>query len=120
MSKKESIFHLDNLLQSNKKKYKEFEKECIEDARYAHLQSVCTKLVFTMNARSLLNFLSLRHCRRAQWEIREMSVQILKLIKEIAPNVFKNAGASCISGKCTEGSKTCGQPYKRDNKEGVI
>ena len=34
---------------------------------------------------------------------------MLCLVKEVAPNIFKNAGPSCISGKCPEGKMTCGK-----------
>ena len=35
-----------------------------------------------------------------------------EIVKKIAPNVFKNAGAPCVRGKCTEGKMTCGNPRK--------
>lgn len=109
MLEDEMIYLVDNLFQSNKKKYKTFEKMCVEDARYTHLQSLSTKLVCSMNARALLNFFSLRCCTRSQWEIRALANKMLKLVKEVSPNIFKNAGASCVRGYCPEGSKTCGR-----------
>ena len=84
-----------------------------EDARSVLPNATETKLVVTMNARALLNFLSLRHCKRTQEEIRILAIKMLRLVKEVAPNVFKYAGASCVSGKCNEGSQTCGKPYDR-------
>ena len=44
-----------------------------EDARYILPNATETKIIMTMNARELLHFFALRCCRRAQWEIREMS-----------------------------------------------
>lgn len=44
------------------------EKESIEDARYIFPNACESKIVFTMNARTLLNFFRLRCCNRAQWE----------------------------------------------------
>ena len=85
------------------------EKKAIEDARYVLPNACTTKMIVTMNARSLLNFFSLRCCTRAQWEIRELARQMLMLVKEVAPNVFKNAGPACVSGACSEGSMTCGK-----------
>jgi len=80
-----------------------------EDARYAQPQSVQVKIVMTMNARELLHFFSVRSCVRAQWEIREVAQQMLKLVKEIAPNLFENAGAPCVSQKvCDQGKLSCG------------
>ena len=84
-------------------------KMAIEDARYVFPNACETKIVFTMNARTLLHFFNLRSCNRAQWEIREMSDQMVKLVKVIYPSVFQSAGPSCISGPCPEGKITCGK-----------
>lgn len=85
------------------------EKEAIEDARYIFPNACETKIVFTMNARTLLNFFRLRCCNRAQWEIRLMSIEMLKQVKGIYPTVFKNAGPGCLTGPCPEGNMTCGK-----------
>ena len=85
------------------------EKDSIEDARYIFPNACETKIVFTMNARSLLNFFKLRCCNRAQWEIRELAIQMLKEVKNIYPTLFKNAGPSCIGNPCPEGKMTCGK-----------
>jgi thymidylate synthase (FAD) len=45
----------------------------LEDARFVLPNAAETKLIFTMNARELLHFFNLRCCRRAQWEIRDMT-----------------------------------------------
>ena len=44
-------------------------KKAIEDARFVLPNACCTKMVMTMNVRSLYNFFRLRCCNRAQWEI---------------------------------------------------
>lgn len=95
------------------KEYSKFEKIAIENARAVLPNATETKIVFTMNARSLLNFLEHRCCHRAQDEIKELALEILKQVKEIAPNLFKFAGASCMRGKCKEGAMCCGKPYSR-------
>ena len=46
---------------------------------------------------------------RAQWEIRELFNEILRLVKPIAPTIFENAGASCVAGPCPEGAMGCGK-----------
>ena len=63
-----------------------------EDARYILPNATETKIIMTMNARELLHFFALRCCQRAQWEIREMSIEMLRLVKKIAPVVFREAG----------------------------
>ncbi|MCQ4924452.1 FAD-dependent thymidylate synthase [Tissierella carlieri] len=85
------------------------EKESIEDARYIFPNACETKIVFTMNARSLMNFFRLRCCNRAQWEIRELATLMLKEVKKVYPILFKNAGPGCINGPCPEGKMTCGK-----------
>lgn len=85
------------------------QKKAIEDARFVLPNAAETKMVVTMNARSLMNFFRLRCCRRAQWEIKEAADQMLKLCCSVAPSLFKNAGPSCINGKCSEGKMSCGK-----------
>lgn len=80
-----------------------------EDARYFTLQAGKTRLVMTMNIRELRHFFSLRCCNRAQWEIRELANEMLKLCKAEAPDLFKDAGPGCVRGACPEG-KPCGKP----------
>ena len=85
------------------------EKKAIEDARFVLPNASETKMVVTMNARSLLNFFKLRCCNRAQWEIKDVADEMLKLCFQVAPSIFKNAGPSCVKGVCTEGKMTCGK-----------
>ncbi len=80
-----------------------------EDARYILPNGCETKIIITMNARELLHFFSVRCCERAQWEIRDMSFEMLKLAKKAAPAVFENAGPGCSRGACPEGAFTCGK-----------
>jgi thymidylate synthase (FAD) len=82
-----------------------------EDARFVLPQAAESKIVFTMNCRSLINFFEHRCCTRAQWEIRGMANQMLDICREVLPVVFKTAGARCERlGYCPEGEKfTCGR-----------
>lgn len=80
-----------------------------EDARYILPNATETKLLVTMNARELLHFFELRCCERAQWEIRAMAVEMLRLVKTVAPTIFRNAGPGCLVGPCPEGTMTCGR-----------
>jgi thymidylate synthase (FAD) len=81
-----------------------------EDARYLLPNAACTKIVVTMNARELLHFFRLRGCERAQWEIREMAIEMIKLAKSAAPIIFADTGPACVSDTCSEGKMTCGSP----------
>jgi thymidylate synthase (FAD) len=80
-----------------------------EDARYVTPQAVPTTLLMTMNARELLHFFSLRTCNRAQWEIRALADEMLRICKRNAPALFENAGPGCVTGRCPE-KRPCGQP----------
>lgn len=84
-------------------------KKAIEDARFVLPNACDTKMVCTMNARTLLNFFSHRCCNRAQWEIQAVAIEMLRLVMQVAPNVFKKAGPKCINGACPEGKMTCGK-----------
>lgn len=80
-----------------------------EDARYILPNACCTNIIVTMNARELRHFFNLRCCGRAQWEIRELADKMLELVKEVAPIMFEDAGASCVqTGRCPE-KKSCGR-----------
>ena len=86
------------------------EKRANEDARYILPNACETKIIVTMNIRSLFNFFKHRCCNRAQWEIRAMAFEMWKLCMEVAPDIFKYAGPECVTkGKCPEGKMTCGK-----------
>lgn len=94
-------------------------KKAHEDARYVLSNACDTKIVMTMNIRSLYNFFSLRSCNRAQWEIREMARLMLLECKKISPILFAKAGPSCVKGKCSEGAMTCGKMLEVRRELGV-
>ena len=84
-----------------------------EDARYILPHGMETKILITMNGRSLLHFFRLRCCQRAQWEIRALAAGMLKEARRVAPVLFEKAGATCeAEGRCPEGEKACGRLAK--------
>ena len=86
-----------------------------QDARFVLPQAAETRLVMTMNCRSLLNFFEERCCLRAQWEIRALATAMLKLAKTAVPVIFDAAGPKCERlGYCPEGEQfTCGRMPRR-------
>ncbi|MCX8026541.1 MAG: FAD-dependent thymidylate synthase [Thermodesulfovibrionales bacterium] len=80
-----------------------------QDARFVLPNACETKIVVSMNARELLHFFRQRCCNRAQWEIRQMADEMLRLVKEVAPTVFRNAGPPCLKHPCPEGQYSCGK-----------
>lgn len=80
-----------------------------EDARFVLPNAAETKMMVTMNARELLHFFNLRCCNRAQWEIRALASEMLRLVREAAPVMFRDAGPGCLRGPCPEGKMSCGK-----------
>ncbi len=85
------------------------EKKANEDARFVLPNACDTRIIMTMNTRSLYNFFRLRCCNRAQWEIREMAWRMLKEVKKVSPLLFRAAGPACVKGACSEGAMSCGK-----------
>ena len=80
-----------------------------EDARFVLPNACMTQMICTFDARSLNHFFSLRCCNRAQWEIRGVAIQMLRLVRQAAPALFCKAGPPCVKGACPEGKMTCGR-----------
>ncbi len=61
-----------------------------EDARYMLPQGVTTSIMVCMNARELRHFFKLRCDKHAQWEIRKVAEEMLKICYEKCPVVFED------------------------------
>lgn len=93
------------------KLYDEFKEAGISEelCAYIQLSGNTVDIVTTINGRELLLFMKLRSCTRAQWEIREFAVEMLKQLRAVDRTVFNFYGPSCFVDKCTEGPMTCGR-----------
>ena len=60
-----------------------------EQARYFLPNTFFTQMIWTVNARSLMNFLSLRNEAHAMWEIRQYAVAIEVMFASIMPATYK-------------------------------
>jgi len=100
------------------KLYKRIEKEVsMESARYVLPLGLECTYVWTVNCRSLLNFLRLRLCKNAAPEIRLMATKIKKKVTEIYPEIFDDVGCRGSQwGVCPEPKKrSCGKyPTKKE------
>lgn len=110
--KKEYIETMNKIQESYNRLIKNFEKKgskgesANQDVRFVLPQAAETKIVVTMNCRELMHFFNERCCARAQWEIRNLAKEMLKICKEKLPAVFNNTGAKCVGlGYCPEGEK---------------
>ena len=96
-----------------KKKYNAFTKMAIEDAR-AVLPNACeTKIICTMNLRTLINFCHHRCCRRSQDEIHALAWEMVKQVEQESPLLAACLGANCQFKPCPEGNMCCGKPYSK-------
>jgi len=80
----------DEAVEYARKSYKELMELGVpkEDARFLLPNATSSKIVVTMNFRELRHFIKLRTEKGAQWEIQALGREMLKLLKEKAPNVF--------------------------------
>jgi len=61
-----------------------------EDARFVLPNAVESEIVISANFRELRHIFELRCSEKAQWEIREITLEMLRLMKEHAPTVFED------------------------------
>ncbi|HGZ70134.1 MAG TPA: thymidylate synthase (FAD), partial [Nitratifractor sp.] len=64
-------------------------------AKYALPESYKTELTWTVNARSLQNFLSLRSSKSALWEIRDLAAMLYSTL----PSEHKYLFRECVEGE---------------------
>ena len=74
--------------------YKEIRKENSFAADYVMLNASRRRVLFDINLRELYHFSRLRSDKHAQWEIRELSEKMCKMVKNKLP-----AGAILLGGK---------------------
>ncbi len=91
--------------------YEELGKAGISEEMLAYVQlsGNTVDIVTTINGRELLLFMKLRSCNRAQWEIRDFAIDMLKKLRKADSTVFNFYGPSCYVAKCPEGPLTCGK-----------
>jgi thymidylate synthase (FAD) len=80
-------------------------------ARYILPSSFNTRIMTTMNARSLFNLFAQRECQAEEWEFRQLARLIHDKLMEVTPMIFKYAGPACQTrGICPEGKRVyeCG------------
>ncbi len=85
-----SIFN--NFIRESKEIYSKLQKLGIknEDARFALPNAIESQIVITANFREWRHIIELRGSPEAQWEIRKVIIEILKILKKKAPTVFRD------------------------------
>lgn len=87
-SKAHALFN--NFIDKAKKAYSELQGLGIknEDARFVLPNAIESQIVITANLREWRHIIELRGSSEAQWEIRKVVIEILKILKKYAPTVF--------------------------------
>lgn len=109
---KENKIEFDSIYQKNYHMYEYFKKLGIRDRDliYFYQDGNCLNVGVTMDGNSLLNFTEKRNCRRAQWEIQNISRSMIREVSEVSPYYSLMLGSSCeVEGKCYEGRECCGK-----------
>ena len=84
-----------------------------EEARQVLPNAMAVNLKWTVNARSLYNFMRLRMCLRNVAEIRVFCDKMFPLVRQWWPEYANILGPPCYTdGKCNQGSMTCGKEFK--------
>ena len=89
---------------------------------YLLVSGLQVPVVSTMNAGELYTFFRLRTCERAQWEIRELATEALKVLRAAHPGLFSLYGPTCfMTGACPEGRMCCGKTARvREKFSGTL
>ena len=61
-----------------------------EDARFILPNSTESEIIMTANLREIRHVLTLRGEKAAQWEIRRLAIEILKILKKEVPEIFQD------------------------------
>jgi thymidylate synthase (FAD) len=82
----------DDLIGQMKEAYRDLRRLGIrkEDSRFLLPNATATRIVVTMNFRELRHFFRIRCDRAAQWEIRALAKEMLKLAYQVAPSAFQD------------------------------
>jgi thymidylate synthase (FAD) len=87
------------------------------DLRYLKPQATEFKALIGMNAHALKDWFQIRCCMNAADEIRDMAYKMLNLCKEVAPDLFVDAGRNCfVLGYCPENNRQ----NEKCKKAGII
>ncbi|MCP4751832.1 MAG: FAD-dependent thymidylate synthase [Proteobacteria bacterium] len=83
-----------------------------EDARFALPMGTVSREQFSMGFQAMQQFLDVRMCDRAQWEIRDMSWQIYRIMKKEFPTLTTRLGVKCWENR----NLYCDEDYKEHKK----
>lgn len=80
-----------------------------EDLIYFYIGGQMCNVLTTMNAKNIQTTCRVRTCNKAQWQIRDITKEIAKQVRDVAPLIGKGIGPTCITHHiCNEGKESCG------------
>jgi thymidylate synthase (FAD) len=97
----------DEMVTASEKAYRDLIDRGVpkEDARFVMPNAAPSEIVMSANFRELRHIILVRGSKHAQWEVRELAVRILRLMKDQAPNVFFDLGITednCVEKRLPE------------------
>lgn len=85
-----------------------------EEARMILPNAMTVNFIWTINARSLMNFFQQRMCKRNTKEMQIFADKIFKVVWNAHPYIWSGVGPVCYeTGKCNQGRMSCGSHYIR-------
>lgn len=109
----------EKIIRENRRIYNKLVEQNVDPYLLIYIapHAMAIDFVSTMNAREILHLSNLRTCNRAQWTIRYLACDMLKLVKDKAPKFFGGYGPSCYTfGVCPEGRLSCGKMAEMKEK----
>ncbi len=96
------------------KEYEELNSSLKDIAKLFLPLASTTDLVMSGNYQALYEFCQLRNCYRAEAEIRNISLEITKILKDIMPEIFQNLGCKGDEYKICPEHASCGKYPKKE------
>lgn len=81
-----------------------------DQAGYVMPQGLKGVLMISATPYQWKHMISQRTCRRNTPEVRYIFLETWRLLNNIAPELFGDAGPACLDGACPEGRMSCGVP----------
>ncbi len=90
----------DEFVEQARESYRRLREQGVrkEDARFLLPNATETRIIVTMNFRALRHFFTVRCDRAAQWEIRQLATEMLRIMYREAPSVFEDLYRTYVAG----------------------
>jgi thymidylate synthase (FAD) len=111
----EYIFDMNKIMDIYKKwKFYEGNQKEVDVAKLFLPLASTTDLVMSGNYQALYEFLQLRNCVRAEREIRQLSLEITEIMKNVVPEIFGELGCKGDEFRICNEFNACGKYPRRE------